>query len=197
MKTLDDIMYHIVGQGVIEALADVLRENDPEFVESEGLFYATVETLRQELPTDMQPMLDEYLSAHKKDIISRVTYAGYLGYRVNIDNFHHPVMVDFVHLDTIDYIKDHMIGHFPVNDSAAEVYDAFYRAMPERLKVHHDTIEDYFVHMEFAGPKLAHYAGYIIANNILPWVEPGYREDWAQTKAFKNELMNYFGFLPI
>lgn len=35
MKTLDAIMYHITGHGVIEALADVLRKNDPEFVESE------------------------------------------------------------------------------------------------------------------------------------------------------------------
>lgn len=41
--------------------------------------------------------------------------------------------------------------------------------MPEGLKVHHDAIEDYFVHMECSVPKLAHYAGYIIANNTLPW----------------------------
>ena len=84
MKTLDAIMYHIAGHGVIEALADVLRKNDPEFVESEKLFLAAVEALRRELPVDMQPTLEESLSAHEKDIISRVAYAGYLGYRVNI-----------------------------------------------------------------------------------------------------------------
>ena len=27
MKTLDEIMYHVAGHGVIEALADTLREN--------------------------------------------------------------------------------------------------------------------------------------------------------------------------
>lgn len=197
MKTLDAIMYHIAGHGVIEALADVLRENDPEFVESEKKYLDAVEALRRELPVDMQPTLEEYLSAHEKDIISRVAYAGYLGYRVNIDNFHHPVMIDFVHLDTIDYIKDHTIGHFPVNDSAAEVCDAFFRAMPEGLKAHHDAIEDYFIHMECSGPKLAHYAGYIIANNILPWVEPGYREDWSQTNQFREEMIRFMGYLPL
>lgn len=197
MKTLDAIMYHIAGHGVIEALADVLRENDPEFVESEKLFLAAVEALRWEIPVDMQPTLEEYLSAHEKDIISRVAYAGYLGYRVNIDNFHHPVMIDFVHLDTIDYIKDHIIGHFPVNDSAAEVCDAFCRAMPEGLKAHHEAIEDYFAHMECSGPKLAHYAGYIIANNILPWVVPGYQPDNSQTRAFAAEMLKFMGFLPL
>ena len=160
MKTLDAIMYHIAGHGVIEALADVLRKNDPEFVESEKKYLAAVEALRRELPVDMQPTLEEYLSAHEKDIISRVAYAGYLGYRVNIDNFHHPVMIDFVHLDTIDYIKDHIIGHFPANDSAAEVCDAFYRAMPEGLKAHHEAIEDYFAHMECSGPKLGSVKSY-------------------------------------
>ena len=197
MKTLDAIMYHIAGHGVIEALADVLRENDPEFVESEKLFLAAEEALRRELPVDMHPTLDEYLSAHEKNIISRVAYAGYLGYRVNIENFRHPVMIDFVHLDTIDYIKDHIIGHFPVNDSAIEVCDTFFRAMPEGLKAHHDAIEDYFVHMECSGPKLAHYAGYLIANNILPWVEPGYRADWSQTNQVREEMMRFMGYLPL
>ena len=28
MKTLDVMMYHMAGHGVIEAMADVLREND-------------------------------------------------------------------------------------------------------------------------------------------------------------------------
>ena len=125
MKTLDAIMYHIAGHGVIEALADVLRENDPEFVESEKLFLAAVKVLRRELPTDIKPSLDEYITAHETDVISSVAYAGYLGYRVNLENFHHPVTIDFVHLDTIDYIKDHLFGHFPVNYRNAQVYDAF------------------------------------------------------------------------
>lgn len=94
-------------------------------------------------------------------------------------------------------IKDHIIGHFPANDSAAEVCDAFYRAMPEGLKAHHEAIEDYFAHMECSGPKLAHYAGYIIANNILPWVVPGYRADYSQTAAFAAETEKYMGFLPL
>ena len=78
MKTLDAIMYHIAGHGVIEALADVLRENDPEFVESEKLFLAAVKVLRRELPTDIKPSLDEYITAHETDVISSVAYAGYL-----------------------------------------------------------------------------------------------------------------------
>lgn len=152
MKTLDEIMYHVTGHGVIEALADTLREKDAGFAEAEQGYLAAVDALRWSLPAGRTPTLDEYIAAQENDIISRVAYAGYLGYRVNVENFHHPVMIDFVHLDTIDYIKDHIIGHFPVNDYAAGVCDAFFRAMPEGLKAYHDVIEDYFVHMECSGP---------------------------------------------
>lgn len=197
MKTLDAIMYHIAGHGVIEALADVLRENDPEFVESEKLFLAAVKVLRRELPTDIKPSLDEYITAHETDVISSVAYAGYLGYRVNLENFHHPVTIDFVHLDTIDYIKDHLFGHFPVNYRNAQVYDAFAKNLSVAFEQPHDDIRDYFTHLECAGPKLAHYAGYIIANHLLPWVEPGYRADYSQTAAFSTETEKYMGMLPL
>lgn len=196
MKTLDNIMFYITGHGVIEALTDVLRENDADFVESKKKYVSAVETLRQNLPIDMNPTLTEYLVAHKKDIISRVVYAGNMGFRVNLENFHHPVTVDFVHLDTIDYIMDHIIGHFPVNDSATEVCEAFCKAMPVELKEHRESVENYFVHMECSGPKLAHYAGYVIANDILPWIEPGYRKDWHQANRFSEEMMKFMGYLP-
>ena len=46
------------------------------------------------------------------------------------------------------------------------------------------------------GPKLAHYAGYELANKLLPWVVPGYREDYSQTAAYRRELEKYMGYLP-
>ena len=60
-----------------------------------------------------------------------------------------------------------------------------------------DDIQDYFTHLGCAAPKLAHYAGYIIGNNILPWVEPGYHEDYCQTMAFAAETEKYMGYLPL
>ena len=175
MKTIEEIMYHLTGHGLIEALAKTLRENDNTFVESEKGYTQAVTALREQLPADFTPSLDEYITASERDIISRVAYAGYLGYRVNIENFHHPVKVSFLHEDTIDYVKDHIIGHFPVNYEAARIRESFLKSLPEAMQAYEDAMSDYFIHMECSGPKLAHYAGYIIANNLLPWVvlEPG------------------------
>ena len=162
-------------------------------VAKNSVLYITIYTL----PAEQTPSLDEYLSACENDVISVVAYAGYLGFRVNLENFHHPIGIDFVRLDTIDYLKDHLFGHFPINYRNAQVREAFYKSLPEGLQRLEDSIQDYFTHLECAGPKLAHYAGYIIANNILPWVEPGYREDYCQTLAFTAETAKYMGYLPL
>ena len=197
MKTIDQIKELMVGKTVIEDLADLLRASDADFVESEKKYRAAVETLQAELPAGLSPTLDEFLEAWETDIISCVTYAGYLGFRVNVENFHHPIGIDFVHLDTIDYRRDHLFGHFPINYHNAQVHDAFHKSLPEAFQGLEDDIRDYFTHLECAGPKLAHYTGYIIANHILPWVEPGYREDYCQTLAFTTETEKYMGYLPL
>ena len=197
MKTIEDIKYLMVGKGLITDLADLLRANDEEFAESEKNYLAAVEILRKELPPGSSPTLDDYLAACESDVISAVAYAGYLGFRVNLENFHHPIGIDFVRLDTIDYLKGHLFGHFPVNYRNAQVREAFSKSLPVAFKQLHDYIQDYFTHMECAGPKLAHYAGYVIGNHILPWVEPGYREDSCQTMAFAAETKKFMGMLPL
>ena len=197
MKTIEDIKSLMVGKGLITDLADLLRANDEEFAESEKNYLAAVEILRKELPPGSSPTLDDYLAACESDVISAVAYAGYLGFRVNLENFHHPIGINFVRLDTIDYLKGHLFGHFPVNYRNAQVREAFSKSLPVAFKQLHDYIQDYFTHMECAGPKLAHYAGYIIGNLILPWVEPGYREDACQTMAFAAETKKFMGMLPL
>ena len=100
-------------------------------------------------------------------------------------------------IEIIDYLKEHLFDHFPINYHNAQVRDAFHKSLPEAFQGLEDDIRDYFTHLECAGPKLAHYAGYIIANNILPWVEPGYREDYCQTLAFATKTEKYMGILPL
>ena len=198
MKTIEEIRDLMVGKSVITNLADLLSANDEEFAESEKKYLNAVETLRSELPAEFVPTLDEYLDACETDVISGAAYAGYLGFRVNLENFHHPIGIDFVRLDTIDYLKGHLLGHFPVNYRNAQVRETFHKSLPAVFNQLQDDIQDYFTHLECATPKLAHYAGYIIGNNhILPWVEPGYREDYCQTMAFTTETEKYMGYLPM
>lgn len=157
MKKIEKIRDLMVGKSVIEDLADLLRANDAEFAESEKKYLVAVDTLRTELPSEFTPTLDEYLEACESDVISGAAYAGYLGFRVNLENFHHPIGIDFVRLDTIDYLKGHLFGHFPVNYRNVQVRESFRKSLPAAYNQLQDNIEDYFTHLECAAPKLAHY----------------------------------------
>lgn len=196
MKTIEDVKKAFLSPALLTDLTDLLRVKDREFAAAQETCRRAVDALRQNLPSQ-SPNLDEYLKAHEQDILSRMVCAGYLGYRVNLENFHHPIGIDFVHHDTVDYTRDHIIGRFPVNDISQFTIDAFLHALPDDCRLLCDEIETYFIHLECAAPKLAHYAGYIIANHLLPWMEPGYRADETQTNSFTAETVKYFGFLPL
>lgn len=193
MKQIDTIMSQMTGAPVLKELANALRKYSTEFPEEEEKYHEAVSILRDALPADMTPTLDEFLAAEEADIISRILYAGFSGFRANVENFHHPFSLDFTRMDFFDCVKDHIIGHFPINYESSRITDAFYKALPEHLQDTYHDVTGYYIHMECAGPKLAHCAGYLLGNQLLPWVEPGYRKDWHQTMIYEHQLAKYFG----
>jgi len=196
MTPLTQFVYQLTGSSIIRHLADTLRETTKEFSESEARYHKAVDELRAALPEGYAPTLDEYLEAMEIDIRTRLVYAGYNGFVANLANFRQPFGLDFTRHDFFDTVKDHIIGHFPANYEAARVADAFVRSLPEDCHQFQEAISDYYIHMECAGPKLAHYAGYLIGNQLLPWVEPGYREDYHQTFLYSLDIKKYIGVDP-
>ncbi len=196
MKNIEQIMEQFVGHSILSELADTLRECCADFVADEQHYLEAVDILRKMLPQATTPTLDEYLAAKETDARSRLVYAGANGLRANIANFQHPFTLDFTRMDFFDIVKDHIIGHFPINYETATVCDRFCHTLPEELREYESIISEYFTHFECAGPKLAHYAGYVIGNKLLPWVIPGYREDWHQTMLYESEIKSYLGKAP-
>lgn len=196
MTPMAQFIDQLIGPSIIRHLADTLRETSEEFPDSEIRYQKTVEELRAALPEAHSPSLDAYLEAMETDIRARLVYAGYNGFIANLANFRQPFGLDFTRKDFFDTVKDHIIGHFPINYEAARVIDAFVRSLPENCRQFEEDISNYYIHMECTGPKLAHYAGYLIGNQILPWVEPGYREDYHQTFLYAHEIKEYLGIDP-
>ena len=196
MTPLTQFVDQLTGPAIIRHLTDILRETSDDFPESEVRYHKAVDALRAALPEGYTPTLDAYLEAMEMDIRSRVIYAGYNGFITNLENFRQPFGLDFTRKDFFDGVKDHIIGHFPQNYEAASVIDSFERSLPECCHQFGDDIRDYYIHMECSGPKWAHYAGYLIGNELLPWVEPGYREDYHQTYLYSHEIKKYLGMDP-
>jgi len=197
MKTMEQLLEQFTSRTILDQMADLFREKDKEFFGDEVRMLIAVATLKKELPADFSPSVDECIRAYELDMLTRIVYAGYNGFQINLANFRAPFGIDFTRMEFFNIAKEHIIGHFPENYEANAVIEAFYKALPDELQEYHSHISEYYTHFECAGPKLAHYTGYMIGNRLLPWVEPGYRVDTIQTMKYEREMKKYCGYLPI
>jgi hypothetical protein len=197
MKKIDVIMEKLTGRHILDAMAEVFRQHDEEFRKDEILRNNAEAVLRDALSGDLTPSLDEYIEAVEKDVITRIICAGYNGFQINLANFHAPYGVDFTRMEAFDIAKEHLISNLPTNAGTGKITYAFFQALPEELRDYERNISEYYTHFECAGPKLAHYAGYIIANHLLPWIQPGYRPDPVQTLQYTSWIEGYCNYIPL
>ncbi len=194
MKTLNEIAQAITSPAILDELVELIRSHDDTFPQEEATYQEAVARLKEIVPS---AMVDEYIGACQTEVVANILYAAYEGYRANLLNFYSPCSTTFPRMDFTDYIRDHLIGHFPTAVEAYHIRDSFTKALPEAARGAEEAVSSYFTLLDVHGPKLAHYAGYELANRLLPWVVPGYREDYSQTAVYRCKLEKYIGHLPV
>ena len=193
MKTLNEIAQAITSPAILDELVELIHTHDETFLQEEASYHEAVEDLKKTMPVDS---VHEYIRACQTEVVANILYAAYEGYRANLVNFYSPCATTFPRMDFTDYIRDHLLGHFPPAIEAYHIREAFIKALPEAAWEAEKAVSGYFALLDVHGPKVAHYAGYELANRLLPWVVPGYREDYSQTATYRRELEKYMGYLP-
>ena len=191
MKTIESILGQLNSKSFVEDLRNVLREKDPDYLPVEKNFHNAMQDLTTRIG---KHTVQELVAAWDRQICSDLVYAGYLGFQANLQNFHNPVASQFTRLDYETFLREHIMQTLPYRTAAEDTERAFLQAHKEILSEYEEGILDYYVHLEITGPKLAHFWGYRFANQFLPWVEPGYVSDGAQTSIYAMELHRDLGF---
>ena len=191
MKTIESTLSHLTDLSIVEDLRKVLWEKDREFLPVEAKFQEAVRDLSTRIGKDAT---QELMTALDRQICSDLVYAGYLGFQANLHNFHNPVASQFTSLDYETFLREHIMQTMPYRNEAEAAAAAIQEAYEEALNEYEDAIRSYYVYLEVTGPKLAHFWGYRFANQFLPWVEPGYVSDGAQTSMYALELHRDLGF---
>ena len=176
---------------IVEELRKVLREKDREFLPVEAKFKEALYSLVTRIG---RSAANKLVTAWDRQICSDLIYAGYLGFQANLHNFHNPVASQFTRLDYETFLREHIMQTMPYRNEAETAAAAIQEAYEEALNEYEDAIQSYYVYLEVTGPKLAHFWGYRFANQFLPWVEPGYVSDGAQTSMYALELHRDLGF---
>ncbi len=189
MLSMKTILESLTGQRAAEAFVQWLAKENKDFAADQQKYLAAIEALRMELG---DAVADE-AAAIAQQCASDLLFSGLLGLKANLDNFINPVARNFLDVDFGVYLREETAHRLPEYERAQRVRDHFYSLLTPEQKEIYENVITYTSHLETVGPKLAHYYGYMLGNELLPQVVPGYHPDSSLTLRYQIMLENYFG----
>ena len=193
MTTTQKIGDLLMGDGIVQALESVMAENFEDFAESQQRYIEAIAALQESLNNNAAISAKEEAEAIQRQTASSLLFSGLLGLKANWDHFIDSVARTFLEVDSELYLREEMAHMLPDYVSAQETRSRFYAQLsPVQQKLYED-INTYACYLETVGPKLAHYYGYMLGNELLQRVIPGYHPDHVLTRKYTAMLETYFG----
>ena len=179
---------------IVTKLADVLARNSEEFHEDLAHFNETISLLEAELEQDTSPSVADLVDAIRQQIGSTLLFSCCLGLKANLDHFIDPVSRTFLDVDPEIYLRENIARQLPDYLRAQRVQKQIYKALSRIQREKYDEgITTYICHLEVVGPKLAHYYGFFLGNQLFPHVVPGYVSDTQLLIQYRYMLETYLG----
>ena len=100
----------------------------------------------------------------------------------------------FLGMDHEDFLRERRMHTLPEVEKSLEVINGFhaaFRALSDEKHTLTEGIIDYICYLETTGYKLAHYFGFMRADQFLGYVIPGYTSDRVTTIRYSMSLEDY------
>ena len=190
----NDFFKKISHKEIVTKLEDVLATNSEEFVAYQTHFNEAISMLKTELEPDTSPSATDLVDAIYQQIGSTLLFSYCLGLKANLDHFIDPVSRTFLDVDPEVYLRENIARQLPDYLRAQRVQEQFYKALSRIQREKYDEgITTYICHLETVGPKLAHYYGYLLGNQLFPHVITGYVSDTQLLIQYRYMLETYLG----
>lgn len=193
MKLAERILEQVTGNGIADALIGEMEACFADFAQARRQYLDVMAVLQQELGDKAKPSASNEMDAISQQAASTFSFSGFLGIKANLDNFIDPVSRGFLDVDPETYLREETARRLPAYTQAQQIRNQFYAQLSARQQEQYETAIDYVSYLETVGPKLAHYYGYILGNDLLPRLIPGYHPDMAQTAQYRMLLQQYMG----
>ena len=179
---------------IVTKLVDFMTANSEEFAADLTRFDETISLLKTELEQDTLPSTADLVDAIHQQIGSSLLFSCCLGLKANIAHFIDPLNRTFLDVDSEVYLRENIARQLPDYLQAQHVQEQFYRTLsPKQKEKYDDGITTYICHLETVGPKLAHYYGYLLGNQLFPRIIPGYISDTQLLIQYRYMLEVYCG----
>lgn len=167
-------------KSVMQKLKDILREVDPEYEKEEQAFITGCSALSAGIDDSVIPNVQSYLNALEEEMTSDIIFVIGRGFKLNLDIHRNPVNALAFKLDYEDLHEERKMHILPMSRKANKVTYAFV----EELRANHwdkldllNGVDSYYNYLKTVGYKVAHYYGFLLADQLLPHLIPGYYAD--------------------
>ncbi len=195
MYTVKSVMTQLTDpEVVLQNVSETLRKIDPEFTKEERQYFQAVDALEAAIGDSISPSAREYIAAEEKKICAELVYVTWLGFQQNLECFQNPINSMFLKMDYEDFHRERRMHTLPEVQKALKTINDFYealRALPEEQRNLTEGITEYMSYMETVAYKLAHYFGFILADQFLYHVVPGYTNDPCTQMQYAWDLRKY------
>lgn len=193
MVTTQKVLEQMTSKHIVQELEAYLEAHFSSFADERTRFNEAVARLRNELNKEISPTIDDLLNAIDKQTASNLLFSGSLGFKSNLDHFIDPMARTVLDVDFPVYLREETAMRLPEYVKAQTTIDSFFAHLPDQYNELIEVLIGYISYLETTGPKLAHYFGYLLGNDILPNIVPGYHTDHVLTMQYGSMLSDYLG----
>lgn len=199
MLTMQTILDQLTGNGITDAMEVIMAKHFADFADAKKQFSDAIAALQSSLGDGTAISPEEEVQAIRQQTASDLLFSGLLGLKANLDHFIDPIARTFLEVEPEIYLREETAHKLPTYANAQLRRERFYAQLSAQQQIIYEHIDAYTCYMETVGTKLAHYYGYILGNQLLPQVVPGYHPDNLLTMRYTAMLNRHFGqpFLSI
>ena len=192
MKIIENILAQLTDADLLlESVCQAIAAIDSNSVEELTAYHDGVQALTQEVSG-----AEEYLSAMRQELASDVRYALWQGLKWNLDCFQNPVNKLRLNMEFEELYQEARMHTFPEAQIAHQRINVFLRTLPKNKRELLDPVIDYYAYIKTYAYKLAHYAGFCMAERLLPCFVPGYVNDPTLTMRYAHQIEMTLGKTP-
>lgn len=169
----------------------LIEEKMDDFSEIKHGYLESIEKLKKRLPAEIEK-IDAMCRARKRLTFMEIIFAGNLGFQSNLEHFRNPVMRTFLDVGVDVCLREKTMRGMAEYRLEDQTVKTALQLIPEEEEELCAQVYAYHSYLDTVIPKLAHYRGYLMANDLLSYTEPGYCDDPILTRAYQRWMNEYF-----
>ena len=190
MLILKNLLNQFSNEEIYDSLIYIMENYFHDFPEVQKKYLQAMDTLEKDLG---EAAITKEKEAIRQGISSALFFSGWLGLQANLNYYWDPIAGNFLNTEPEIYLQEKAVRKLPEYETAQENRKQFYAGLNDAQRLIYEDVTEYFCYLETAGPKLAHYCGFLLGNAILHRAVPGYQSDMALTLQYCILLEKHFG----